>query len=180
MQDQAKPKRSFGLPHMPKKLGIVIVGVIIFLVAVFAYSVISRGGGKPTNYADLAAQATELARVSALVAQTTQDSTTKSLATTTEAVMQSNTAQIQAFLKKNSAKTISQATLDANKKADTDTAVATADQNGSLPTYYKAYLKDKLSSYQATLKSDYASAPPKSKTFLSELYDSSAMLSTNQ
>ncbi len=180
LQDSPKPKRRFRLPlpPMPKPLAISVVAVVGLFLIIIIYSLLTGGGDKTSGFAGIAARAQEISRVSELVNQASDDPTVKSLALTSETTMKSAVAQIQSYLTKNGAGKISPATLATYKKTTTDTEVTSADQNNTLASYYKSYLKDALATYQTGIQTTYDSASSKAKPVLSGIYQSAQTLST--
>lgn len=177
MQDAQKPKRSFKLPmpNLPKPFGAILLGVLGIFVLIIVYALFT-GGGKSSGLGDIAARAQEISRVSKLVVDQSKDPATTSLATTVGASMNSDIGQIQNYLTKNGGKKLGVKSLAIHKKSSTDNDVQGAAQNGTIAAYYKTYLQDNLTSYQASLKTAYNSGSAKVKPILSSAYDSAQII----
>lgn len=145
-------------PQQPQKNGfslgsrgiLFLAGAaLIILVAVLVFA--SRGSNQ-TEVVGAAARATEIARVSDQIVQTTSDPDAKDLAATVSLSMNSEKAQLVSYLASNKTK-VSTKDLAADQSSLIDTQLQTAAQNNSLsPTYYN-YLKTNLALYQAELTS---------------------------
>lgn len=178
LHDNKPVKRGFNLPFpkLPKPLGMILALVLGLFVVIVIYGLLSGGSTKSTGLAGIASEAQEISRVSGLVVQATTDPSLKSLAATTQTSMSSDVAQIQDYLVKNGSKKLNAAALAAKKNSTTDTSVTTENQNNTLATFYKAYLKDKLTTYQADLQATYSSSGAKAKVLLAASYQSSKTL----
>lgn len=158
------------MPELPKPFGAILLGIIAVFILIILYAVIT-GGGKSTGLGDIAAHAQEISRVSKLVQNQAEDQSTKSLAATTAASLDSDIAQFQSYLKSNGGKKISVKSLAIYKKTSVDADVQNASQNKTIATYYKTYLKDNLTPYQTSLKTAFDSGNSKLKPILTTSYN---------
>jgi hypothetical protein len=97
---------------------------------------------------------------------------TTNLATTTSNVLGSEQEEVLVYLKKNHKKILTK-DLDiyVNKKVDAE--IQDAAQNNRLSEYYSSYLKSKLTTYQASVKTAYdGSSSAKLKAILQDSYSS--------
>src|SRR4051812_38519410 len=85
LQNQQPAKKGLSLPHLPKPVLIGLAVIIILFLIVIVGSLLLGGkkSGPSPKLVDLASQETEIARVSALVAQQSKDDNAVGLATTT-------------------------------------------------------------------------------------------------
>lgn len=143
-------------PQQPKKTGLSLNNrgllflagaVLIILVVVLVFA--SRGSSQ-TEVVGAAARATEIARVSDQVIQTTSDPDAKNLASTVSLSMNSEKAQLVSYLAANKTK-VGTKDLAADQSTSTDAQLQAAAQNNSLSQTYYNYLKTNLALYQTEL-----------------------------
>jgi hypothetical protein len=155
LRDPQKPKHSFGLPGLPSNMPkpmLLLVGVVGILLIIVIFGVIFKGGGgNSQNLIAVAGRAQEIARISTLVQQQSQDPNTQYLAATTQITLASEQYQLTTYLSKHNVK-VSPAQLNAYQNKNTDTQLQTAAQNNNLGSTYDAYLKNNLATYQSDIR----------------------------
>lgn len=168
MKGNQATKKGSSLPKLPRPAAIAL-GVVVGLFLIIVISSLLFGG-KSSNAQDMinaAARATEIARVSGVAAQAAQDNPTRSLATTVQATMSSQSAQITHYLKQYKKMAVSTTALVADQNKNTDSQIQTAAQNNNLTSSYKDYLRSNLALYQTDLQTAYKSAGTNGKNLLS-------------
>ena len=138
--------------------------LLILLIAILLFA--GRGGKQPDTIA-VAARATEIARVSDLVAQNTTDPATKNLASTVSVAMNSESAQIVSYLASVKIK-VGADTLAADKNTSIDGQLETAAQNNSFAQTYQSYLKTALNNYLAQISKAEAGTGVNGKSILND------------
>ncbi|HZP55280.1 MAG TPA: hypothetical protein VFB03_00720 [Candidatus Saccharimonadales bacterium] len=165
LKEPPKPKQGLSLPSgIAGKilvLGVALVVAVLLFVLFF--------GNKNTGskqVIDLMAQSQEILRINQLENLQFQNSDTKNLSATTSVTLESQQADLAAYLKKVKVK-VSSKELVLRFNKNTDTQLQTAAQNNNLDTAYLLYLKNALTSYQSSMKTVYDST--KSKTLRAAL-----------
>ncbi|HXY18314.1 MAG TPA: hypothetical protein VEH48_02760 [Candidatus Nitrosopolaris sp.] len=171
LRDPQAPRRRFSLPGGSGAMKILF-GLLGVLVIVIIFAVVAGGGG-PSNAQQLVAvagRAQEIARVSSLLQQQSNDPNTQYLAATAQIALTSEQYRITGYLKAHKVK-VSPAQLAAYQNKNTDSQLITAKQNNDLEETFDAYLKSSLEAYQASLQTASKGA---SKTVLPILQDANA------
>jgi hypothetical protein len=155
-----KPKRRFRLPSTssPIKLALLIIGggaIIGILIIVVSNLFSPKINTK--EILDVAAQAQEISRVSASVAEKSHDLNTANLASTASTTLNSQEIELIDYLKGNKKKA-NPKDLSIFLSKQTDSEVETANQNNRLSEYYYSYLKKNLGQYEASIKTAYNTA----------------------
>jgi uncharacterized protein YpmB len=174
--DPQKSKRRFRLPggnNLTKITILAVAGCAILGILIIVLSSIFNGDKVNTKQlTDVAARSQEIITTSDIISQQSKDVNTTNLATTTSNVLGSEQEEVLVYLKKNHKKILTK-DLDiyVNKKVDAE--IQDAAQNNRLSEYYSSYLKSKLTTYQASVKTAYdGSSSAKLKAILQDSYSS--------
>lgn len=177
LKNSPQPKRSFGMPGIPKPAKYALLIVVTLAVLIIAFSLISgRHKSSSQPIVGSLARNAETLRVTALVNQLQlQDPQTQALAATVTTTLTSDSAQLSTYLTKNHIK-VSKKVLAADTDTSTDQNMQTASQNNSLDSAYVSYLKTALAKYQTDLLNAYNAAGPNGKKVLSPAYQNTQVL----
>jgi len=173
-----QPKKGLSLPklNLPRPIKIAIGGIIaLFLIIVLSSLLFGNKSSRYQPYLTVMARGQEIARVSALAKDDSQDQTVQNLASTVQTTLLSQQSQITAYLKSNKA-SFSAKQLAGDKSSASDSLLQTAAQNNNLAAAYSNYLKQNLATYKNDLSAAFAKATPKGKLILNSAYDSAQTL----
>jgi hypothetical protein len=176
LRDPTPPKRGLGLPSLPKPI-LLLAGAVGLLIIVIVVAVIV-GGGKTSNSQQLVVvvgQAQEIARVSTLVQQESQDPNTQYLAATAQTALSSEQYQLTTYLSSHGI-TVSPTQLALYMDKTTDTKLNAAQLNNSLGNAYASYLKNAISTYQTSLNAAAQGASKNSLAILSDANSSAKVI----
>jgi len=155
-----KPKArllpDLGLPK-PAKIALVVILAVFVLVIVLAVAL--GGNNKSSSVVGLAAEAQEIARVSASVKTASTDPNLQALAETVNVVLTNQERQFTAYLATKHQK-VSTKSLAADLNSQSDAQISAATQSNTLRSFYIAYLRTNLANYNSGLINANSGASP--------------------
>jgi len=176
LRDPQASKRGFSLPGGAGPVKILYgLGAALVLIIIFVMFTGHGGVSNSKNLIAVAGRAQEIARVSDLVQSQSNDPNTQYLAETTEIALQSQQAQITAYLTAHKVK-IDKAQLALYQDKNTDAQLTTAQQNNQLEQAYDSYLKSSLNTYETSLQTAAKGASKTSLAILQDASNSTAVL----
>ena len=172
-----KPGRA--MPNLPKPALMILAAAVALIILILLYSLVFGGKTAGTDQmVGVVGRASEISRISEIVAQSAPDTQTKNLATTTQVAMDSDSSRLTAYLRGRNIK-IEAAKLNAYKNKKTDTEIQTASQNNSLAAYYTNYLKSSLGAYAQAIQSVYKDASNKARPILNDAFNNAEVILTS-
>jgi hypothetical protein len=176
LQDKPQPKKSL-MPNMPKAVLFGGGAVVAILVLILVFGLIF--GHKNTGTAaimEALGRSQEISRVTEAQSQRLRDSNALSLASTTQAAMTSEQADLSSWLAKHKVKADPKK-LAIYKDTSTDQQMQQAAQNNNLDSAYLAYLQKALAEYALSLSNAYkVTASQSGKVILKDAFDSTQTL----
>lgn len=173
LNEQPKPKKSFGLPSgmgKPAKFAILGVGVLIIIFAMA--SIFGGGDSVSKQVVDLIAQDQEIIRVTKLQQRQLKDVNVLNLAATTEAIMTSQQADYSAYLRKIKVK-YGTKDLALRRSKTIDAQLQTAEADNNLDNAYVLYLSAAMATYRKSMTATYkASNSVTLKNYLKSAFSS--------
>jgi hypothetical protein len=152
-------------------------GLMLLIIAVVFISILSStSSGDTTTLVAIAQQQTELARISQQPAMRATKHSTENFAATAQLSLSSERQILLSFLQKNGVKP-DKKTLSGTQNTRTDTALQTAQTNGTYDTAYVSIMQSGLNSYEQKLRQTFANAKSASeKQLLSNAYTHAQLL----
>lgn len=169
------PKSPFNIntSSTNSKIIVVLVGVIALIVIALIFSSLLSSGSKEqqATLTKIAQQQTEMIRVGKIGETKARDPSTKNLATTTVASIQSDQATLLTHIKLNEKQ------LGLQKNAKTDQLLTSAEQSNNFDAVFTENIHSQLSTYQKTLQQAFdQTSSKKLKDALTELFNNASTL----
>ena len=159
-----------------KIFAILGIGIVLIIVIVVANALFLKKEDNATKLSALAAEQTEIIRVSDLGLKTAVDGDTRNFAETAKVTVLTQLNSITTYLKKKNV-TLTPLILKSKLDKKTDAALLTAASANRFDEVFKEELKTELFSYAKNIKDAYNTASnPTSKQLLSDSFDSIELL----
>lgn len=161
-------------------IALIGLGLAVIIVLLVGYNLLF--GNKPSvtvELVDIAARQQEITRITAVNSTKLRDANLLAVNSVAKATVRSDQSQILGYLASFGVKP-KPAELSTRLDKQTDTLLASAEQNGRLEDEYAAVLAKQLKAYQVSLKAVYdTTESPQTKQLLQTAFDNAqAVLST--
>lgn len=174
------PNQWLATASFKSRILIVIGGMLGLLILVWIFVAIlsAGGGGSVQNFTSLAAEQTELARISATPSKRAESDATQNLASTTRLTLLSDESNFVAYLSQIGSQP-SDGVLAGNRSVQTDAELSSAQASGTYDQTYTSIATVQLTKYARDLKLAFNAARNNTeRTLLNQAYDNVQLLLT--